>query len=209
MSESSEELIEKPVEKTVSVKQVLEAALFMSPKPIHFNDLFRLGNGNILEFRKSLNELMNDLDERDSALELVETGSGFQMKVRHELLDKVNFLASSPEMSSSVTKTLAFIAYKQPVKQSLIVKYRSNVAYDDIKILLEQGFIAREPFEKTFILRTTKKFVDYFGENPVTLVKHSQNPAPEAKNTENSKEQQEIPTLKKDSFIGIEQEFQL
>ncbi|MDO8627896.1 MAG: SMC-Scp complex subunit ScpB [Candidatus Diapherotrites archaeon] len=157
---------------SANVKQIIEACLFMSPKPLSFEDLFKLCEVNVLEFRKALNELMNELDERNSAMEVVESASGFQMRVRTELLDKVGFFAASPELSPSITKTLAFIAYKQPVKQSLVVRYRSNVAYDDIKILLEQGFISREPFEKTFILRTTKKFVDYFGEKPVKLVKH-------------------------------------
>ena len=66
-------------------------------------------------------------------------------------------------------KTLAFIAYKQPLMQSNLVKVRSNKAYDHLKILEEKGFVSKEPKGRSYMLRTTKKFVEYFGEKALKL----------------------------------------
>lgn len=158
--------------KLSEVKKIIEAALFMSSKPIPFMELLKLSE-SALELRKSITELTNFYNSSDSALEITETPAGFQMRVRLNYADKVNHLAAaSSEFSSSVMKTLALIAYKQPLIQAELIKYRSNKAYEDVKVLESLGFISREPNQKTFILRTTKKFVEYFGPNPVKLVKH-------------------------------------
>jgi chromosome segregation and condensation protein ScpB len=62
-------------------------------------------------------------------------------------------------------KTLALIAYKQPINQSLVVKYRNNKAYDHLKLLLDEAFIKKEPKGRTFVLTTTTKFIEYFGKD--------------------------------------------
>jgi len=62
-------------------------------------------------------------------------------------------------------KTLALIAYKQPIIQATVVKYRNNKAYDHLKLLLDEGFIKKEPRGRTFTLTTTTKFIEYFGKD--------------------------------------------
>jgi segregation and condensation protein B len=151
-------------------KKILEAALFMSPSIVRFEDLLRL-SGNVLEFRKAMSSLMEDYQNRDGALELLESKHGFQMKVKEAYYNKVMHFASATEFSQSALKTLALIAYKQPILQANVIKYRTNKAYDDIKILEEKGFLSKHPSGKSYILRTTQKFLKYFGENPVHLRK--------------------------------------
>ena len=126
-----------------------------------------------------LSELIEDYNERDTAIHIVETAAGFQLKLKPEYHQKVTHYAASLEFSKSVLKTLAFIAYKQPIEQSKLIKYRTNKAYDDIKILLEEGFISKEPKGRTFLLRTTKKFLSYFGDNAVKINPHEAAPEPE------------------------------
>ncbi len=150
-------------------RKVIEAALFMSPTAVSFGELLGL-SGNVLKLRKAVNELITKYNTDESALEVVETNSGFQMKVKPAIENKVTHFAASSEFSKSALKTLAFIAYKQPIKQSILIKYRSNKAYDDIKILDEKGFISKEPANRTYLLRTTKKFVKYFGDDAVKIV---------------------------------------
>ena len=62
-------------------------------------------------------------------------------------------------------KTLAFIAYKQPISQAVVVKYRNNKAYDHLKLLFDEGFIKKEPKGRSFVLTTTTKFIEYFGKD--------------------------------------------
>jgi len=110
--------------------KTIEAALFTSPQPLTLTDLYTLTKQNVSELRIALNELIEFYNSNDSALEIVETTQGFQMKVRKGFDEKVTHLTKAPELSKGVMKTLAFIAYKQPVKQSDLVKYRTTSAYD-------------------------------------------------------------------------------
>src|SRR3989344_5452301 len=69
------------------------------------------------------------------------------------------------EFNKSVQKTLALIAFKQPIKQSLVIKLRNNKGYDHVHLLLEKGLVSKSPFGRTFLLKTTKKFLEQFGKN--------------------------------------------
>ena len=66
------------------------------------------------------------------------------------------------DMSDAMIKTLALVAYSQPVSQSEIVKTRGNRGYHYIKRLLELGFIQSRKQGRTKILTLTQKFYEYF-----------------------------------------------
>ena len=65
-------------------------------------------------------------------------------------------------MDSPTTKTLAIIAYKQPVTQSEVIKIRGNKAYDHIKSLREQSLISADRKGRTRLLKVTSNFYEYF-----------------------------------------------
>lgn len=146
-------------------KKLLESALYMAPKTISFPELkeiIKLTDENMLLFL--LNELRKEYLSRDSALEVIinsETRHA-ALRPKSEYLVKVKQFTAETELHKGIQKTLALIAYKQPIKQSLVIKYRNNKAYDHIKYLLEKGLIRKEKQGRTFILSTTKKFLDYF-----------------------------------------------
>lgn len=153
----------------MSAKNKIEAALFMSSKPLSFTELHEIAKTNVSELREALNELISEYSERDSALEIKESSLGYQLKVKKEYEGSVSRYAQKSEFGRSMLKTLALIAYKQPIKQSEVIKYRTNSAYNDVKELEEKGFISRQPEGRSYIVRTTKKFTEYFGEDPVRL----------------------------------------
>ena len=147
-----------------SSKKLIEAALFMSPKPLSLEDLGQIAkvpNLNFLE--KDIQEIMQDYEQRDTALEITKIGSSYQMGIKPEFEESVTHLASESQFHKGVMKTLAMISFKQPVKQSFIIKYRNNKAYDHIHQLEEKGFINREKSGRTYVLKTTRKFLEYFG----------------------------------------------
>lgn len=149
--------------------KIIEAALFTSPQPLTLTDLYSLTRQNVSELRIALNELIEFYNSSDSALEIAETTQGFQMKVRKGFDEKVTHLTKAPELSKGVMKTLAFIAYKQPIKQSDLIKYRTTSAYDEIRVLEEKGLISREQRGRTFVVRTTKRFLNDFGQDALIL----------------------------------------
>lgn len=145
-------------------EKVLEAALFMSPKPMTLDELKNIAQvDSRLETKALLDELMHFYNNRKSSLEIVSSIAGYQMRVKPHYEEFVSHLATDTMFNKGVMKTLAMIAYKQPIIQSEVVKYRNNKAYDHLKVLFENGFIKKEPRGRTYILSTTTKFVEYFG----------------------------------------------
>ena len=57
------------------------------------------------------------------------------------------------------------IAYKQPIKQSVVIKIRGNKAYDHIKKFVEIGLINKKRVGHTSELSLTDKFHEYFHVN--------------------------------------------
>ena len=163
-------------------EKVLEAALFMSPKPLSLEALNSIAKINSrVETLGLMKELMNFYNTRKSALEIVELPSvGYQMRVKEEYEDEVQQFAQNSMFSRGVMKTLAFIAYKQPITQSVVIKYRNNKAYDHLKVLLDEGFIKKDPRGRTFVLTTTTKFIEYFGKDFGKLKKKPVAVAPSA-----------------------------
>ena len=147
-------------------EHVLEAALFMSPKAMTIDELKAVALvESRMETKALMNELMSYYGKKQSGLEIVELPIGYQMRVKEDYEDYVTHLATDSTFSKGVMKTLALIAYKQPIEQALVVKYRNNKAYDHLKILFENGFIKKEPKGRTYTLTTTTKFIEYFGKD--------------------------------------------
>lgn len=149
--------------------KVMEAALFMGGKGLSIEELGKISNVPLLKVREYLPELVDEFNARDSALEMVEDAGGYRMRVRSPYDEKVSHLAGVGELNPAEMKTLAFIAYKQPLLQSHLVQVRSNTAYEHLQKLVETGFVSREPRGRTYVLRTTKKFAEYFGTNALKL----------------------------------------
>ncbi len=150
----------------IELEKILEAALFMSPKPLLLEELKSIANiESRLQTKALLEELIAFYKSRKTALEIVELPVGYQMRVKEEYEDNVKHFAKDSMFSAGVMKTLALIAYKQPITQAMVVAYRNNKAYDHLKALMEQGFVKREPKGRTFVLTTTTKFIEYFGKD--------------------------------------------
>ncbi|MFH0954551.1 MAG: SMC-Scp complex subunit ScpB [Candidatus Micrarchaeota archaeon] len=147
-------------------KKVLEAALFMSPKAVSVEDLAKtIKSESLLETHRLVKELVQEFNSRNSALEIIDLSGSFQMRVRSEFEDEVQQFAAGSDLNKSVQKTLALIAFKQPIKQSLVIKLRNNKGYEHIKVLHDKGLVSKQPFGRTFLLKTTKKFLEQFGKN--------------------------------------------
>ena len=150
----------------IEKEKIIEAALFMSPKPIPLEELKAIAETESrVETKAMMEELMHYYKTKQSSLEITSSELGYQMRVKREYEKQVQHLATDAVFNKGVMKTLAMIAYKQPIIQSEIVKYRNNKAYDHLKVLFEEGFIKKEPKGRTYILTTTAKFIEYFGKD--------------------------------------------
>jgi len=143
-------------------KKLAEAALFMSTEPITVSELARVMGVGVQDGVRTVDELVREFNSRDSALKIVRTGEGYRMQVRQEFLPRVKHLAASVDLPKSVLRTLSVIAFKQPIKQSVVAKLRGNKAYEHVRELAGRGFIRKTKQGHTFVLETTRKFNEYF-----------------------------------------------
>jgi len=139
----------------------LEAALFISGRFMSKEELVALtGIAPLL-----LDELLLKLKEKykESAIELEEREGKWKMTVAAEHQHIAAKLATGKaEFSRAEQETLAIIAYKQPIKQSVVVKIRGNKAYEHIKHFIEAGLVRAKKVGHTFELNLGDEFYDYF-----------------------------------------------
>ena len=71
-------------------------------------------------------------------------------------------MTGQAEFSKAEQETLAIIAYKQPIKQSSIVRIRGNKAYNHIKHMMEVGLVKGKKCSRTVELSLSEEFYNYF-----------------------------------------------
>ena len=144
--------------------KTLEAVLFVSGRFLNMADLISLSDLNTVIIRELLDKLKEKYEKNDSALEIIEKNGLWKMDVRQEHSGIINKLATgSSEFSKAEKETLAIIAFKQPIKQSVIIKIRGNKAYDHIKKFYDLNLIKKKKEGHTNILSLSEEFYDYFG----------------------------------------------
>jgi segregation and condensation protein B len=147
-----------------NLKQLVEAVLFVSGKPVSLKNLAISFNTPAGEIKKLIIELQNTYHDQESAVEIAETvDKKFVMQLKSELSEIVMDYAPESYESKAKLKTLSLIAYEQPILQSEVIKYRGTGAYHHIKELEAEGLIIRRPKERTFLLKTTPKFAEFYG----------------------------------------------
>lgn len=144
-------------------RELVEAALFISSEPLGVEKLSALSGLEIVEVRAAIQDLREGYSRMGSAIEVKSVGeSSYLMKVKDSLSGQLAGLAR-PVLPQEPLKTLSYIALKQPVLQSEVVKARGEKAYAHVRALVEKGFISAQPQGRTKILATTEKFSSYFG----------------------------------------------
>ncbi len=158
----------KTIEEIEGVKQKedlksLEAIFFVSGKFLNMQELIALTDLNPVILRDLIDRLKDKYSKEDSAIEIVEKNGMWKMDVRQEYSYIVNRLAAGrSEFTKAEQETLAIIAFKQPMKQSIIIKIRGNKAYDHIKKFSDLGLIKKKKQGHTFELSLSDDFYDYF-----------------------------------------------
>jgi len=139
----------------------VEAALFIAGKYLTLKELVALTEINPIILRRLLDNLIDKY--QDAGIIILQKDDSWKMDVAPTHVHLVNKLATgSAEFSRAEQETLAIIAYKQPIKQSVIVKIRGNKAYDHIKNFVFLGLVQKRRFGHTAELSLTDTFYDYF-----------------------------------------------
>jgi len=155
---------QKEVDEAEEIKNLkkVEAALFISGRFLSLQEMVTLTDINPILLRELLDKLIEKYND-NSAIEILAKEDMWKMDVKQEYRDMVNRLATGEaEFSKAEQETLAIIAYKQPVKQSIIIKIRGNKAYEHIKHFQEIGLLHAKKLGHTKELNLSEDFYDYF-----------------------------------------------
>ncbi len=178
-----------PINVNYKWKLLVEAALFKAGKKTSIDALF-LGLKIVPkhEITKIIKELISDYEHYNSALEICQYDSNtFGLQVKNEIMHDhgVSNFMEGQNFKPNEIKTLAFIAYNQPIELQDVIDFVGKAAKKSVNSLKREGFIqiakntysvlnenGKEVDLRTKELSTTKIFADYLGiANDVNLIK--------------------------------------
>ncbi len=142
--------------------RLIEAALFSAGRPLSIRELQELTGMDKNEVTSSLRSLVQSYRKRETALEISRVGRKYTMKLREDYAKPVRSLAT-PDIPRKLWKTLALIAYHEPVKQSELQTMLGSRIYDHVRELKELAMINMKADGNTRIITTTHLFPEYFG----------------------------------------------
>ncbi len=144
---------------------VIEAALYAADHPLTLSEIRKLiGTSSETYARRLIEITMADYGKREGPLVLSETAKNtFALHLRDEYMPKLEGIVPKAKLSRGALKTLAMVAYKQPVYQARLADLRGGRVYEHMKQLTALGFVESKPFGRTRVLRTSRRFAGYFG----------------------------------------------
>ena len=162
-NESAEQM--QALEKIQRELALVEAAMYVTGRPLDLNELCSvLKTRSKNKTRKLVKMLIKEYANRNTALEILELkDERYVLQLRTEFTPYVKKLVKKPLLSTGPLKTLAYIAYRQPVSQKRVAEMRGHHSYGHIKQLKDMDLITGERKGRSTFLRTTEYFADYFG----------------------------------------------
>jgi len=149
----------------VKEKRLVESVLFSASKPVSINDIKEATGLTQKTINNALEELIqsyNDERKNETSMEIVKAGNKFVMQVKKKYLDQ-SVMVAKPEIQDYLLKTLALIAFHQPVKQSNLRRMIGPKVYEHVDELSAMRLIYAKKHGSTEMLTTTKLFPEYFG----------------------------------------------
>lgn len=160
---SSETIKQLEDDREIENLKKIEAALFISARFLNLQELVLLTDINPLMLKELMHKLIEKYNREDSAIEIIMRDNMWKMDVCKEYVNMINKLAAgSSEFTKAEQETLAIIAYKQPVKQSVIINIRGNKAYEHIRKFIEVGLVQAKRAGHTMELSLSEDFFEYF-----------------------------------------------
>ena len=145
------------------LKNKIEAILFSVGKKINIEKIAALCSlTDIKLVEQTLNQIKIDYKTNNSPMMLIQEDLNWKLTVRENYLPLVRTIVTDTELSKSITETLAIIAFKYPISQAELIKIRSNKAYEHVKELRQMQFIEKIKRGRTFDIKLTSKFFEYF-----------------------------------------------
>ena len=149
----------------IKEERIVESVLFSSSVPVSINeikDAAGLSKKKVVEAIESLFQTYNIDRKNETSIEVIKAGDKYTMQVKKKFFDQ-SVMVSKPEIQSHHLKTLALVAFHQPVKQSDLRRMAGPKIYDHVDELTDLKLVNAKKHGSTEMLTTTKLFPEYFG----------------------------------------------
>lgn len=144
-------------------KKLVESVLFSASNPVSINEIVNATDLSRNTVRKAVKELITDYQTNtDTSMAIVKAGTKYVMQLKDEYTEP-SVMVTQPEIDDDVLRTLALIAFHQPVKQSNLRRMAGEKIYDHVDQLAEMHLIHTKKHRNTEMIRLTKRFPEYFG----------------------------------------------
>jgi segregation and condensation protein B len=145
------------------LSSTIEAILYLKAQPLTVAEIADYASCDRAAGKEALLELMEDYAHRDSALEIVETPSGYSLQLRDTFHSLIQTLLPA-DVGLGALRTLAAIALKGKISQTDLVEIRGSNVYQHVQELVELGFVRKRKQSdgRSFWLQVTEKFHQYF-----------------------------------------------
>jgi segregation and condensation protein B len=152
----------------------IEAIIYIKGRPLSVEEIHaclqekeaesaKLSESDRELIEDSIIELMNDYAHRDSALEILETETGYSLQLKQDYEYLLQELVPA-ELGKGALRTLAAVALRNPILQTELIDLRGSSAYQQVAELVQLGFVRkREQADgRSYWLEVTSKFHQYF-----------------------------------------------
>ena len=143
------------------LKSRIEAVLFVTAKALSSEEIALYLDEDPEIVEQALLDLILDYSSREGALE-IDDEDGYILQVKEDYSDIVEKICPV-DLSPAVLRTLLIIELKKSIRQSELVKLRSN-AYEHVAELVEKGLVSKTKDKngRSINIKPTAKFKEYF-----------------------------------------------
>ena len=172
----TQQLSEADLQDPLKAKQVIEALIFASSKPISAAEIRKVAKSlTPSQIKEYASQIQQEYLATNRPFELVEVAGGYEIATRKEFapwIFKIELQKKVKQASHSALETLAILGYKQPLTRAEIEELRGVDTSGVIATLMEKDFVKivgkKEVPGRPFLYGTTDKFLEHFGLNDLT-----------------------------------------
>ncbi len=144
----------------MKAKKIIEAALFLSSKPLTIQELSEIAKCSPDDVLKLISELEQDLRERNSAIIVERIGNAFRLSIDPEVYPFVAHLSPVPEFSRAELRILAELATNGRVPLSKVKRMKNWESF--LEKVLRLGVVRTVKQGRAKYLEKTSLFEKYF-----------------------------------------------
>lgn len=144
------------------LKLAVEAVLFASSASLSAGEIAKAVGSSPKKVKRALSSLRSEYRRRKTSIEVAKIGNKYTLQIRSKYLAVAAGYAST-KIPKNLLKTLALVAYHQPVKQSEVMPMVGQKVYDHVRELEDLKVLRHIPWGNSKILFTTHRFSEIFG----------------------------------------------